>query len=1027
MALKVDRMRLQMVIDNDPARKKMFEIDKQIAELNKGLKGMKKNSEEYAHTKNKIKELRMEQDKLRDSIGVSNMTMGELVKTQKGLNILLRQLRPGTKEYEDLEKQIAEVDVRIKELRASANETRNALEKLAEKGGFFNVMKGVFAGNLLTKGAMMLADLAVKARDFVKEGIQMAAAAQGIEFAFNRIANRDYLDDLRRQTKGLLSDFILMKSAVRAENFDIPLTQLGTLLEFAQNRARDTGESVDYLAESIILGIGRKSPLILDNLGISAVRLREEVKKTGDMATAVGNIIKEEMVQAGPAIDTAADAATRKKVAWENLQLAVGNFFVKFKSGWDDFSTRFAEGLTRLIKGQESSSKQFEDQIKKVADLNMTLPALIDRYEELKNKTELNKDEQKELNEIIGKLNEAVPSAAIEFDKYGNILAINTGKVREFIEAETAKLEVMNRSAIAEETKNLEKYRKELDEVTKSRERGTKSIYVQQNAMGGGTYIEVPYSDDELRELDKRSDELKKKVLGTETYVNELTGKSAAERIQQREDELKQEIQFNKMEELQLRKWIENNRDTANQYLAIAQKVYNRRFTNGENGEDNAQTPKTSNKEADPFKEELEALKRRQKSEILILKQGLLEKDATEEKFRDESYQKEYTHLLEMKALYEKFGQDSVDIDMQITDLQISEANRKYKLQQDAAKENEKEVDAILKDAEQTRIKEAKSLAEEAERKEKEIQEKRRQVIDDAAQEHKELIKLLYELNEEWLNDFLDKWGVTASRMAEAGTNIIATAMNFNKAEEMAIERRYDKMIKAAGNNSRKVQQLEEEKEKKLHAVRAKYADKQFIITIANVIASTAASAMEAFKAMAGIPVVGPALGGVAAAAAVAYGASQIAVAKQQRDAAKEGYRSGGYTGIGRDDEEAGFVHRNEFVNTADAVRNPHVKRFLDVFNVAQKDGTIRMLNTTQILERARLNQNVSQRQTDYSNPSPTEDLERDETLNRLRESVDRFVEKLEVPIKTYTVIHGQDGARKQNELYDRIMKNARL
>ena len=37
-----------------------------------------------------------------------------------------------------------------------------------------------------------------------------------------------------------------------------------------------------------------------------------------------------------------------------------------------------------------------------------------------------------------------------------------------------------------------------------------------------------------------------------------------------------------------------------------------------------------------------------------------------------------------------------------------------------------------------------------------------------------------------------------------------------------------------------------------------------------------------------------------------------------------------------------------------EGVENPHVRQFLDVFNVAQKNGTIRMLNTTQILEQVR-------------------------------------------------------------------------
>lgn len=37
-----------------------------------------------------------------------------------------------------------------------------------------------------------------------------------------------------------------------------------------------------------------------------------------------------------------------------------------------------------------------------------------------------------------------------------------------------------------------------------------------------------------------------------------------------------------------------------------------------------------------------------------------------------------------------------------------------------------------------------------------------------------------------------------------------------------------------------------------------------------------------------------------------------------------------------------------------EGVANPHVRQFLDVFDVAQKNGTIRMLNTTQILEQVR-------------------------------------------------------------------------
>jgi hypothetical protein len=122
-----------------------------------------------------------------------------------------------------------------------------------------------------------------------------------------------------------------MQNAVKASNFQIPLQQLGKLFAFAQQRARETGESVDYLVDSIVLGIGRKSPLILDNLGISAIRLREEFKglgvesaEVGDVAAAVGKIIDEEMGKAGETMATTADRMAAVNASFKNFQADIG-------------------------------------------------------------------------------------------------------------------------------------------------------------------------------------------------------------------------------------------------------------------------------------------------------------------------------------------------------------------------------------------------------------------------------------------------------------------------------------------------------------------------------------------------------------------------------------------------------------------------------------------------------------------------------------------------------------------------------
>lgn len=65
-------------------------------------------------------------------------------------------------------------------------------------------------------------------------------------------------------------------------------------------------------------------------------------------------------------------------------------------------------GLTKAI---EPLSDTFETQFEKVVELQSTLPALAARYEELKGKTSLTKDEQDELNQVIERVSSIVPSA----------------------------------------------------------------------------------------------------------------------------------------------------------------------------------------------------------------------------------------------------------------------------------------------------------------------------------------------------------------------------------------------------------------------------------------------------------------------------------------------------------------------------------------------------------------------------------------------------------------------------------------
>lgn len=270
----------------------------------------------------------------------------------------------------------------------------------------------------------------------------------------------------------------------------------------------------------------------------------------------------------------------------------------------------------------------------------------------------------------------------------------------------------------------------------------------------------------------------------------------------------------------------------------------------------------------------------------------------------------------------------------------------------------------------------------------------------------------------EHVQQFADQTSQIAGSMSNA-------AMGFVQAEEMAIDRKYKKMIKAAGKNSKQVAKLEEDKEKELAAVRAKWADKTFILGAAQIVASTALAAINAYAAAAKIdPFV---LAPLAAGAAGVAGMAQLAVANQQREQAKAGYKVGGYTPWGNPDDEAGVVHRGEFVANNRAVRNPQVRPFLDLIDYAQRSNTIANLTREDI--RAVLSPTATARTTApptataQSTAATGADISAHLAANA--EAIARLNEKLDKGINAYSVISGNKGVKEQLDRYNQLVKNA--
>ena len=169
--------------------------------------------------------------------------------------------------------------------------------------------------------------------------------------------------------------------------------------------------------------------------------------------------------------------------------------------------------------------------------------------------------------------------------------------------------------------------------------------------------------------------------------------------------------------------------------------------------------------------------------------------------------------------------------------------------------------------------------------------------------------------------------------------------------EVTVTEKKYEKLISAAGNNTAKTQKLEEKKEKEVARIKSKYARKQAAMQIAQAIAQTAISAIAAYSsAMQGVPY--PAnmvLAPIAAGIATAAGLLQVATIKKQQKAQEAGYYEGGFTGGTSYHRRAGVVHEGEFVANHKAVGNADILPALQLIDEAQRNNTVSSLTAADI------------------------------------------------------------------------------
>ena len=259
-------------------------------------------------------------------------------------------------------------------------------------GGFGDLTTALFGADLaagLAKDALSAVGEVIA--DTTRRAVELSTQAEGVRMAFDRLNRPDLLEQLRAATHGTVNDIELMKAAVKFDDFNLSIDELGTMLAFAQQKAKDTGQSVDYLVDSIVTGLGRQSTQILDNLGLSQAEVKQRTQETGDMTVAVGQIIREQMQAAGDYVETAADRAAAANAELDNLLIELGDRMREtFGIGsMEEFSvfmqTRVAEAILYTVEWFNDAKTAIDKVWNSYMELTAPLNAVYNKVEDIAN------------------------------------------------------------------------------------------------------------------------------------------------------------------------------------------------------------------------------------------------------------------------------------------------------------------------------------------------------------------------------------------------------------------------------------------------------------------------------------------------------------------------------------------------------------------------------------------------------------------------------------------------------------------
>jgi len=301
MAVRDEELRLNMVVNGNPAQKAIGDLEtanrklknsnddlrkakqRLIAEGKKETEEYKKITAEMKQNSQEIKENKAKMADLRKELGLTGLTIKQLRKEQSRLKNLLASTTPNTEAYKQYEKQLQAVTGRLNQLNGRAKNTGGIIGKMKSSfGGIKALAAGAFGIGALLNFTNKVVD-SVNQLKKVKSTLQQITGLKGLQLEAASAGIKGLSDAYEKDTKQ-------MSEAVH--NFSQGMEiDFNSALDLVKKGFLDGADANEEFLDKL-----REYPVLLNEAGFSAdeaIALMTQEVKSGIYSDKGVDAIKE--------------------------------------------------------------------------------------------------------------------------------------------------------------------------------------------------------------------------------------------------------------------------------------------------------------------------------------------------------------------------------------------------------------------------------------------------------------------------------------------------------------------------------------------------------------------------------------------------------------------------------------------------------------------------------------------------------------------------------------------------------------